>query len=701
MKTKKKRIAQEIQSRILTIVIAIFMVVAVVVAVMVGNVSLSAQKNDLEMQSKAASYQLEIFFQEYMTIVEQMALDKDVRTLLTETKAGDKITESADYQTVFHEMEKIAAADSDNIQAVWLGDIDANVATQSDGFTSDSSFEITERTWYRAVETNSTILTSAYVEASTGNLILSAAAPVYDENGKNIIGVAGADIALEHIDELLSAYKIGNNGFVILVTSDGTIIYHPNSDNQLKNLSELNVSDSVMKAIQSQNGTSVKYKADGSSKYGYVGRIGTTDYYTLSCMPSSEYLASLIQCIIIVLLLVIVGVVIIIMAIRRLAGNITKPIVALNEVAQELAEGNLDVSLDVSSENEIGELADSIQKTVNRLKEYINYIDEIAYVLNRLSDGKLKFTLKYDYAGDFAKVKDGMMHISESLQGMIENIINSSAQVSAGADDLSRAAQNIAEGASYNLHGFTYIRSRAAQNIAEGASTQAASVEELVATSVSVSEQVKENTDDALKSADETARVTKMMQDSRMQMDQMTDAMNKITETSNEVVSIIKTIEDIADQTNLLALNASIEAARAGEAGKGFAVVASEIGSLAEGSSKAANNTKDLIGVSIQEIERGTELAANVVVSMQEVLDAIENVNGMIGKSAENNQTQNQNIEQIKLGIEEISKAVEDNSASAEETSATSEELAAQAATLEALVKHFDLEDDGSNDTTR
>ena len=96
-----------------------------------------------------------------------------------------------------------------------------------------------------------------------------------------------------------------------------------------------------------------------------------------------------------------------------------------------------------------------------------------------------------------------------------------------------------------------------------------------------------------------------------------------------------------------------------------------------------------------------TREKANVVASMQEVLDAIENVNGMIGKSAENNQTQNQNIEQIKLGIEEISKAVEDNSASAEETSATSEELAAQAATLEALVKHFDLEDDGSNDATR
>ena len=216
-------------------------------------------------------------------------------------------------------------------------------------------------------------------------------------------------------------------------------------------------------------------------------------------------------------------------------------------------------------------------------------------------------------------------------------------------------------------------------------------------------QQVKENTDDALKSADETARVTKMMQDSRTQMDQMTDAMNKITETSNEVVSIIKTIEDIADQTNLLALNASIEAARAGEAGKGFAVVASEIGSLAEGSSKAANNTKDLIGVSIQEIERGTELAANVVASMQEVLDAIENVNGMIGKSAENNQTQNQNIEQIKLGIEEISKAVEDKDLHLQKRLLQHQRswLHQAARRSEALVKHFDLEDDGSNDTTR
>lgn len=670
---RKRGIAEEIQVSILSKVVIVFVIVAAVVTFMVGNISLSAQKNDLEMQSKAAAYQLELFFEEYTTVVEQMALNTDVKTLLEETGPGANITESERYATVFNSMKKIVAADSDNIQAVWVGDIDANVVTQSDGYTSGSDFEITERAWYKAVEEEKTILTDAYVDVSTGNVILSAATPVYDQNGQNIIGVAGVDVALDHINELLPEYKIGNNGFVILATSEGNVIYHPNTDNQQKSLSELNTDKTLIQAVEGGKDTSVHYSADGKSKYGYVGRIGSTDYLTISCLPASEYFASLIRCIIIVLLLVIAGIVVIIITIRHLATQLTKPIVALNDVAQELAEGNLDVILDIASENEIGELADSIQKTVDRLKEYINYIDEISSVLDRLADGKLKFTLKYDYAGEFAKVKTALLHISGSFEQMIEDIIDSSTQVSIGADELSKAAQNIAE----------------------GAMTQAASVQELVATTDSVSQQVEENTEDAQKSATETSRVTHMMQDSREQMNQMMEAMNKITETSNEVVSIIKTIEDIADQTNLLALNASIEAARAGEAGKGFAVVASEIGSLADDSSKAANNTRDLIEISLQQIDRGSSLAQNVVQSMQNVLDAVEEVNGMIGKSAENNEAQNQSMEQIRVGIEDISKGVEDNSASAEEASATSQELAAQAATLEELVKRFDLKDHG------
>ena len=665
MKNKRKQISNEISIRILSVVITIFVIFSIVVAIMIGNISLSSQKDELELQSKAASYQLETFFKKYTTTAEQMALNPDIREILTETKSGDSIKEATLYQDVFKELQSHQATDSENILAAWIGDIDANVLTQSDGYTSDSSFDITQRDWYQVTQTGKSMLTNAYTDVSTGKLILSAAAPVYDPSGKNVVGVAGLDIALDHINELFFSYTVGDNGFVILLTSDGTIIYHPNTDYQLKTLTEIGVSDNVVNALGGGN-TAVKYTIGNKSRYGYIVDITDTDYFVLSCLPTSEYFSSLTICMVIMLVLIVIGIAATVIAIRKVASAITKPISTLNDVAQELAKGNLDVSLKIHSDNELGELSDSIQLTVDRLKEYINYINEITYALNRLADGKLKFTLKYDYAGDFSKVKEGLINISESMQNIMTDIINTSSQVS---EDLAKAAQSIAE----------------------GATTQSASVEELVATTTAVTDQVKENTAAAQVAADETLKVTDMMRNSKDQMSLMTEAMNKITQTSNEVVGIIKTIEDIADQTNLLALNASIEAARAGEAGKGFAVVASEIGSLAEESSKAANTTKDLIGISINEIEHGNQIVNDVVTSIQEVMEAVQKVNEMISKSSETYVQQEQSMEQLEIGIEEISKGVEDNSAAAEETSATSEELAAQATTLEQLVQRFDL----------
>lgn len=668
-KTNKKQIAMEISSKVLSVVILILVIIAVALILMVRNESLTAQEQDLTLQSRAASYQMETFFSKYLTIVEQMGFDSELTEILEETGKGDDITKADCYEIVLENMKKTAATDTDNIMAAWIGDIDANVLTQSDGFTSDDSFEITGREWYQTTKNGESMLTSPYTDASTGKMILSAAAPIYGSDGKEIVGVAGVDIALDHINELFSQYKIGKNGYVILVTKDGTVVYHPNEENQLKTLSEIGASGEVEAAIESGKDSFLTYKVGSEKKYGYVGQIGEQDFYVLSSLPSGEYYSSLVSSVVITLIIILVGIVAVVIVIRKVAKDITKPIVSLNEVAQELAAGNLDVAISVKTDNEIGALSDSIQKTVDRLKTYINYIDEISFVLNRLADGKLKISLQYDYAGEFAKVKESLLNISNSMQLIMENIMNSANEVSAGADDLARAAQNIAE----------------------NTNAQAASVEELVATAISVSEQVNENTKGAKQSAQETERVTGMMQSSKEQMNHMMQAMHKINQTSNEVVTIIKTIEDIADQTNLLALNASIEAARAGEAGRGFAVVATEIGSLADESAKAANNTRNLIEVSMEEISNGTQLANEVVNSLQEVLSAVENVNKAIGISAENNVIQGENMNQIKLGIEEISKSVEDNSASAQETSATSEELAAQAMTLTQMIQRFDL----------
>ena len=252
---------------------------------------------------------------------------------------------------------------------------------------------------------------------------------------------------------------------------------------------------------------------------------------------------------------------------------------------------------------------------------------------------------------------------------VMKNIASSADQVSSGSDELAKAAQGLAE----------------------GAENQSMAIEDLLRTTIDVARQVEENKNDSEKSAGNVNAVASMMENSQKLMDQMRDAMAKIHETSKQVVGIIKAIEDIASQTNLLSLNASIEAARAGEAGRGFAVVAGEIGNLANESARAVNMTRELIGVSLDEIQKGNALAEEVLNSLSVAATEMKQVNGMIQNMATNAAIQMQNINQIKDGVEEMSQGVQDNSAMAEETSATSEELAAQAVVLTELMQKFKL----------
>lgn len=171
----------------------------------------------------------------------------------------------------------------------------------------------------------------------------------------------------------------------------------------------------------------------------------------------------------------------------------------------------------------------------------------------------------------------------------------------------------------------------------------------------------------------------------------MMNAMEEIRKTSQQVVGIIQTIEEIADQTNLLSLNASIEAARAGEAGKGFAVVADEIGKLAMESAKAANSTRSLIEISMEEITRGNSIATDAMSALKDSVNAVDHVNEMIKNTARNAAIQAESMEQLRVGIDEIARGIQDNSAASQETSATSDELASQADILNKMVQKFEL----------
>lgn len=665
----KKGIKYKIQSKIGISIIAVMAVITIVVVMIVYNLLIKANNTDLEQSSEAVSLQVEKYFTPFERMVEQLAIDSDVQKILTTTKEGERMTDNPIYGSVLNKMSGIADLDTDNIQGVFVADLDSNASITSSGTISGDDYDVKTRAWYECVTSKKTILTKPYTSASKGNTILSAATPVYDENN-NIVGVVGVDVVIETITKMMKNYTIGANGYSMLLVSDGTFVYHPTSSLINSKIQDMKISDSVKKALNAQSSKRLKYSVNGKTKYGYIMPIGHTGLTALSCIPMGQYYSSLVMAVVLLLVVIIVGIVFILILIGRMSGKIVEPLIQLNGAAIELAKGNLDVTIDDQSDDEVGELGRSIEKTVTRLKEYIDYIDEISEVLADMADGKLSIKLKYAYVGEFQKVKDAMNHISEAMTEVMTSIMEGSKQVSVGSDDLAEAAQGMAE----------------------NTTTQATSIDELLETAIAVADKVKENRDNSEKSAEYTNEVADVMEGSKEQMAKMREAMDKIQESSQQVVGVIKAIEDIASQTNLLSLNASIEAARAGEAGKGFAVVASEIGGLANESANAVNTTRELINVSLEEIENGNAIVNDVIASLDEAVERVRVANGMIQDTAHSADEQMRSIDQIRDGIKDISEVVQDNSAMAEETSATSEELAAQAVTLNELVQRFEID---------
>lgn len=351
------------------------------------------------------------------------------------------------------------------------------------------------------------------------------------------------------------------------------------------------------------------------------------------------------------------------------SSAITKPLSEIDTVAQKIANEQMNTSITYISKDELGNLSQSFNKTVSRLKNYMNYINEIANVLAEIADGNLNFTLEYDYTGEFSKVKQGLVAISDNLNDTLSKINQS-------ADLVSSSSAQMAEGA---------------QSLAEGATDQAGTVEELVATIQDVSEKIRQNAEEA-EGANQLVKQTKEeIERSNTQMKHMIEAMSQINEKSQQIVNIVASIEDISSQTNLLALNAAIEAARAGDAGKGFAVVAEQVKVLAAQSAEAAKNTVELINSSIQAVENGTTIANETADSLIGVVSTVEEASGTMTGITSASKEQAEFMGQVEEGVENIANVVQNNSATAQESSATSEELSSQAQVLKEMVSKFVL----------
>ena len=317
--------------------------------------------------------------------------------------------------------------------------------------------------------------------------------------------------------------------------------------------------------------------------------------------------------------------------------------------------------------DEIGMIARTTHRVCSCLRKTI---DDVGRILGEMADGNLAIDITANesyYIGDFKALSTSLQSIHANLVNIIRDISQVANQVNASADRVSSSAQALAQ----------------------GTTEQADSVERLITNVTAITTQIQTSTVRCGSASELVDRATGYAAEADTKMEQLTAATRNIDQSSTQIGSIIKTIEDIAFQTNILALNAAVEAARAGSAGKGFSVVADEVRNLAAKSAEAAQNTNNLISRSIQSARTGTESTDQAVSAMQVINDCIQSIKTLMDEIASASVRQSEMTSLVEDGIKEISAVVQDNTIAAEKSTSVSGELSRQAQTLNRLISRF------------
>lgn len=351
---------------------------------------------------------------------------------------------------------------------------------------------------------------------------------------------------------------------------------------------------------------------------------------------------------------------------RIITTSIVIPINEIERLAKALSDGDLNYEINYSSKNEIGKLAESLRKSMNKFSLYIS---EVSDVMSELSKGNLNIEIKQEFVGDFEKIEHSIKESVNMLSTTLQNINSLSSEVSKRSENISLSSQNISL----------------------GATEQASHIEESSAAIEEISVHVKRNAGNTSDASNKLIIIENEITECNKKMEEMVFAMSKINSKSNEIKKVIKFIDDIAFQTNILALNASIEAAHAGSAGKGFAVVADEVRNLAGRSSEAAKTTVLLVEETINAVEKGNKLADKTAATLLNIVSGSKDAADTVKDISRASEEQSIAIEQIKVGIEQIASVVQVNSTAAEKAAEASEDLFSQSHLLHGLVGKFVL----------
>ncbi len=300
-------------------------------------------------------------------------------------------------------------------------------------------------------------------------------------------------------------------------------------------------------------------------------------------------------------------------------------------------------------------------------EEQARAVKALAEGLGKMSEGDLTIRLDAGFTEAYRQIRDDFNATIEKLRETIESIVGSTREVTNASAEISTSTTDLSQ----------------------RTEEQAASLEETSASMEEIASTVKKNAENAQQANQSTGKARDVAGRGGDVVAQAVAAMSQIEASSGKISDIIGVIDEIARQTNLLALNAAVEAARAGDAGRGFAVVASEVRTLAQRSSQAAKDIKDLITNSNGQVQQGVDLVNKAGASLKEIVEAIKEVAGLVADIAGASTEQASGVAEINKALAQMDEATQQNSALVEENAATAKALEQQARAMGERVSFF------------